>query len=573
MLSSPVRGSQLIFRKHTGLQIKSLQSIIIDSKLPMLKKIIRNSLGILSRLPVDGRVEPLLALLNKLVKNNVGSYSTNSMYGRAIAIEGLEDPIYYGLLASIAIDLRNRTGCHPWLLQVRSINGAVGVGLRARLKRSWLVTRLSNAQWTRAHKNLIQGVAYQSCSWQSPLSWARRLVASYEMHRQIQRDGNLAKLQINGVLVGDLVIDSYLRFKPAATINVADPFLRKILGQVLRDLELSQAWFEKEKPLIYLSSYTTYIEHGIPVRVALALDVPVRVFGSLMVFGKRLSIDEPFHTTSGSCYQQIAGRLSESSEELSLAKKMLDARLSGDIDQATYYMKQSAYAVRREDIPYDVSGSAVVFLHDFFDSPHVYADMVFDDFWQWVCCTIETFQEQNIKFFVKPHPNQVDCSVNVVLALQDRYPDLQILPTQITNRQLVNAGIKAGITVYGTVAHELAYMGVPVICCARHPHHTFDFCRTAKNIKTYQAMLKMPFESSLNLDEMRHQALQFYYAHNMHGSADEILLCQKFNEYFSVGADDNAVPTKLSTSLCALREGLAWTNFIESLVDDMEAVA
>ncbi len=537
----------------------------------LTKKLIRGLRRLASQLPPDPRLAPLLALRREQLPLAKEDVRPGSLVGRVVAVQGIEDPIFCGLLATLAVDLREAVGVQPWLLQVRSINGAIGTGVVARLARSWPIAALFNAQWRRANADVMAGVAYRSGGWQSPLSRWRGARAGRALQQRLQRQGGLADLRIHGILVGDLVIDSYLRFRPAATVDLADPFLAQLLTQMLRDVALAQAWFASARPALYLSTYSTYIDHGVAVRVALARGIPVRVFGNLVTFGKRLSINDPFHATNGGTYRDIAESLAEPVSALEQARELLEGRLGGKIDHATSYMRQSAYAPSSEPVPDGVRGAVVVFLHDFFDSPHVYADLVFDDFWQWICCTIQTLTEAGIPFFLKPHPNQIAASVAVLDQLRVQFPSVHLLSTRITNRQLAEAGVGAGITVYGTVGHELAYLGVPVICCARHPHHAFDFCRTAHSVAEYQAMLRQPFELPLSREQMRQQALQFYYAHNLHGTTEALSLRARFGELFKVGNDTSAPPEALAHSLEALRAEPAWALFVQELIQDMQA--
>lgn len=537
----------------------------------LTKKLIRGLRRLASRLPTDPRVVPLLELRRSRLPLAKVDVRLDLLAGRVLAVQGVEDPIFYGLLATLAGDLQAAVGVQPWLLQVRSINGAIGAGALTWLVRSWPVTALFNTQWRRANADVMAGVAYCSGGWQSPLARWRAARAGRALQQRLQQQGGLADLRIDGILVGDLVIDSYLRFRPAATVDLADPFLARLLTQMLRDVALAQDWFASARPALYLSSYSTYIEHGVAVRVALARGIPVRVFGNLVTFGKRLSVDDPFHATNGAAYRAIAESLAEPGPALARANELLAGRLGGKIDHATSYMRQSAYAPSGEPVPAEVRGAVVVFLHDFFDSPHIYADLVFDDFWQWICCTIQTLSEAGIPFFLKPHPNQIAASVAVLDHLRAQFPSVRLLSMRITNRQLVESGMGAGVTVYGTVGHELAYLGVPVICCARHPHHAFDFCRTAHSLEDYKGMLRQPFELPIDRDAMRHQALQFYYAHNLHGSAEVQALLARFGALFKVGNDDKASPDALARSLAALRAEPAWPVFVQDLIQDMRA--
>jgi len=108
-------------------------------------------------------------------------------------------------------------------------------------------------------------------------------------------------------------------------------------------------------------------------------------------------------------------------------------------------------------------------------------------------------------------------------------PEEHWLPININTKQLVSLGMICGITAYGTVAHELAYLGVHSICCARHPHHSFDFCKTASSKKEYELFLK-EYHAPISKVKMRKQALAFYYMHNLYGTSDDLNLRFKFLE-------------------------------------------
>jgi len=44
--------------------------------------------------------------------------------------------------------------------------------------------------------------------------------------------------------------------------------------------------------------------------------------------------------------------------------------------------------------------------------------------------------------------------------------------------------------MYGTVAHEMAWSGVPVVTCGDHPHIGFDFNQHAKTEKQLKALIQ-----------------------------------------------------------------------------------
>lgn len=534
----------------------------------MIKKIIRNFPRLIRLTPADNR---LPAIIRAISVNELSVHSKNKM---RIAVQGVEDPLFFGLFALLLADLRRGQEIIGDLLQIRSISGAVGVGVSAKQARSWLIARLFNDQWARVNRNLIGPVAYRS----QPIFWnlGRLKDRRYaqKLWGKMKMLGCPDQLYAQDIQIGDLVIDSYLRFRPSPRFDVHDPFVFTIIQQAVRDLTLAHKYFLTKKPDLYLSSYTTYIEHGIPVRVALKYKVPVRVYGNLIKFGKKISPESKFHTADTSQYKKIFYAYSsrEQRAALELAEINLNHRLSGGIDVATSYMKNSAYASSSEPVP-DVKGAVVIFLHDFYDSPHIYHDLVFIDFWAWICFTIEALSDAGIPFWIKPHPNQISLSEGVLVDLRQRFPLAQFLSSSITNARLVQAGILCGVTVYGTVAHELAYLGVSVIASARHPHSSFDFCRTAKTIEEYKQMLLSPDVLPATRAEMRQQSLAFYYMHNLSGTVEERELRAAYAILWNVCNAGKGTPEDVAGAIANLKGLPGWEMHLEEIRRDLKKLS
>jgi len=485
----------------------------------MLAKFVRFARRLFAALPGDRRAVAVRDALDSM------GGDAASPIGRGVVVQCVEDPLYVGVFGAVC---RRLLGARPAeLIVIRSISSAVGAGWLEWLERSTLMTVIRSSQWVRIFSSFANAVAYRSVSFSHPVGDLLDWWASGRLWRHIRGETDISGLQIRGIQVGDLVIDSYLRFKPSPRFDAADPFVRRLLWQAYRDARRSLHYFRFRKPSIYLTSYSTYIEHGIPVRAALSAGVDVRSFGNFVQFGKRLTRADWYHTPAAGHYRSVFESLDRQAERLERAEQQLRLRLSGGVDAATSYMRKSAYAAQAGPIP-EVAGAVVVFLHDFYDSPHIYSDLIFPDFWAWTCFTIETLRRSGQPFFLKPHPNQISLSGAVLDELRAKYPDLPMLTVGVTNVQLAEAGMLCGVTVYGTVAHELAYLGIPTIACARHPHHSFDFCRTATNIEQYREFLQSPGVYPLSREQMRHQALAFYYMHNLHGDAESLELRSKF---------------------------------------------
>lgn len=478
------------------------------------------SLGaLLRRWPDAPRVMGLLETLPRPLPPSAHHEATSHQ----VLVQCVGDPYFLGLFASCVAELSRRHPISTELFVLRSIDAATGVEPKSWLRRSFPYSGWFARQWIGTYRYLMGArVGYRSVSWSDPWGDLCALAQAWSVWRARPDASTLEALQAHGVQIGDLVIDTYLRFRPAPTLKSNDHFLLYVLWQAFRDASRASRYFQRRRPALYLTSFGTYVQHGIAARTALLHGTPVICFGNLQQLGKQLLPDDPFQTKNPLHYREHFLQRPDRDTVIEKARQQLETRLGGGIDAATAYMAKSAYVDDGSDPVPDVAGAVVVFLHDFFDSPHVYADLVFPDFWTWACCTIDTLLLCGRPFVVKPHPNQVAESVSVIERLQARYPTVRFIAPSIPNTRLVISGMKAAVTVYGTVVHELAYLGVPSIACARHPHVAFDFCATADSRLQYVELLGRAHDMSFaDPEAMRQQVLEFYAMHNLEGDHDE----------------------------------------------------
>ena len=486
-----------------------------------------------------------------------------------ITVQCVQDVHYLALFTHLTHALRQRTRLQAELFVPRSFEAGIGTGWKLALMRSFPLGRLQSDQWVRLYDVITTRVGYRSACLRRPLGDVVDAWRSWRLWRQLGTAHRLETVSIDGVHCGDLVIDSYLRFRPSPRVRLEDRFLWGVLWQAHRDVRRARHYFRSARPALHLTSYTTYVQHGIAARVALQEDVRVVSFANFQEFGKQLSIEDSFHTRNALHYQRDFARLVDPAPLLHEARRQLENRLSGGIDSATSYMAASAYRETTQAVP-DARGAVVIFLHDFYDSPHVYADLVFPDFWEWICFTIDTLSAAGIRFLVKPHPNQISLSDGVVDELLQRFPKLELVAPAVTNRQLVNAGMASAVTVYGTVAHEMAYLGVPSIACARHPHVAFDFCRTARNRADYAEFLRDATTMVADRTSLRNQALRFYVMHNLNLSTTQVALRDAHVAAWKVVHDPTSKVCDIARSFDAIAALEGFAEFTDSLLGGLQ---
>ena len=84
------------------------------------------------------------------------------------------------------------------------------------------------------------------------------------------------KYKINGVLVGDLFYDTFLRFKLKETIDINDQTFRIFLFEQLKIFYFWDNFFTKNKVKSLILSHTVY-SMAIPLRIAVKKNIPTYV--------------------------------------------------------------------------------------------------------------------------------------------------------------------------------------------------------------------------------------------------------------------------------------------------------
>ena len=124
---------------------------------------------------------------------------------------------------------------------------------------------------------------------------------------------------------------------------------------------------------------------------------------------------------------------------------------------------------------------------------------------------------------MKPHPNQLPESREVVASLQKQYPGVLWLPPSLSNRTIFASGIRCGVSVYGTILHELAYHGIAALAAGDHPHTDFHIAITPASVEEYTRLLLNYRELNL-APNVQDEVLAFYYMHNLHNMEGLALL-------------------------------------------------
>jgi hypothetical protein len=358
------------------------------------------------------------------------------------------------------------------------------------------------------------GLNWNWWRWDSPgLIWT-----AVRTFRTLNTKEDVLALQIERVPVGTLIYDTYLRRYRQETLPLKSWGLLWILVQAQVIARRTRQYFSMHEVVSLFPGDVAYLYSGIVARTAIlqgiptysVVESPCRLQPMDLSFYRRV----PFWH-----YRERFAALSP--EEQGVAKiqaaKLIEARLGGNTDESMAYMRESAFAEQSDDkraLMHTDRPKILVLLHDFFDSPHIYRHMLFADFWEWICFTLEHASRTDFEWYVKPHPNGLPGNDRIVNRLKARFPRIHFIDPKTSNRQLIDEGLAAVFSVYGSAGHEFPYLGIPVVMAGDNPHIAYDFTFTPKTQEEYRRLIHQAGEiiCAAEPDQLR----EFYYMHYCH---------------------------------------------------------
>ncbi len=347
----------------------------------------------------------------------------------------------------------------------------------------------------------------------TPIVFFKTLVIFSKLIKDFSSGKKVADLQFAQINIGLDVYESFLR-RGNPTVNPYSRDLYRELWRAVKELLFFEPLFSKRRITALLVSHDSYVGPGLLARIAYKYQVPVILLnpfeinitnGNFQLYERFIRYRDYFAS------QTLRWR----SEMFKASEIDLQKRISGVLGVGTMnYQVKSAFtsqliASQIEDSP---DRKIVVLCHDFFDNPHAYARMLFDDFIEWLTFIAETCEEESIQCYLKLHRDFSDIELQVVREFQEKYPFIKVLDPEVSYHQLFAEGIRFVTTCYGSAGHELPLLGFTVVNASYNPHVSYDFNHHAKSIDEYRKMLIDQVPITLN-DSRKNQIYEFYAVH------------------------------------------------------------
>jgi len=345
----------------------------------------------------------------------------------------------------------------------------------------------------------------------------------------------LFNLHIDGIWVGLDLYESILR-SGTATVNMDSYKARFTIYHGLRHFIFFYDLIQSGRVKAVAPSHDCYATVGLLAKVAQRFGVPVfyanpmtimRSFKPHDLYQKYLNYPEIF--ASLPTEEQVKVKKS--------AKDALAKRVGGSAGVNMFYSTKSAFTSNK--LPRQTTASSklkiIVATHCFYDNPHAYGKMTFRDFYQWLEFLGEISRKTDYEWYLKTHPDYRAGTLEILHEFMLKHPKFKLVDSNTTFHQLKEEGVSIALTAYGSIGHELPFLGYHVINASYNPHSRYKFNINCKSREEYEDVL-------MNLDALPpikdiEKIYEFYATHHYLTESDNLLF-ESLSDYFTFADGD-----------------------------------
>jgi hypothetical protein len=310
---------------------------------------------------------------------------------------------------------------------------------------------------------------------------------------KIKNNSDILKIELDNVIIGDLIYDSYIRYRSEPTVNISDlAFLRKILHQAIITFNLLNYLCRRFNISNCFTVYCVYLQFGIPVRFFLNNKINVYSWPSFSNNLRKIDPNYPFGENVKNFKKQFSV-FKNKKKKIKLAKFELSKKFKNNLDASIkLYPSKNFKRLRDEKILNNLNG--VVFLQCFYDAPHYYGvDCIFNDHYLWTIYTLDLINKHNLKIAIKTHPFALEASKKIYEKLKYKYRSLIWFPDEISNIEIIkNKNINFFISNQGSILYEASYFGKTAISAGVNRTSSYNFSYNPKKLKDYKNLILNP---------------------------------------------------------------------------------
>ena len=320
----------------------------------------------------------------------------------------------------------------------------------------------------------------------------------------------LLDVSIQGIRVGHLIYDSYMRWSARGTVSSLDQELSVHIALAYEYFDFYSRLFELHDVASIVIGHTAYVRFGILLRLALSRGIPVyvRTFNrpvAITRYGNLRDGDTDPVRYAGEIFDRHYSQIND--EALSAARDYMRRRTSQT--NAPSHLENIASAhgtdrilLNREELHAHLGLSpsrptAAIMAHVLTDSPHRMNWSLYADYYQWLLGTLETIKDlPEVNWIVRLHPDRSyygETGDNDLCRVAlDRYcaqySHIFDLDDSYATGSLFG-NVDVAVTVDGTAGFEFPAMGIPCIIAGEARYSGNGFTIEPQSIAAYQAAL------------------------------------------------------------------------------------
>ena len=332
------------------------------------------------------------------------------------------------------------------------------------------------------------------------------------IYNSIHNKNDIIKIKLYGIIIGDLLNDSYIKYFKTYTVD----YKSKKFYNYLRDfIYLFFYWKDyidknREKIKCIIGCHAVYA-YGLPLRIAIFNGIRVICIINGQVFN--LTKKRPFANSEYLDFKKKFKLIAPKEKKLGLlkAKKSLIDRFKGRTGlkiNDLFFPKSSfnpKYKSKKKVLNSNKNIKVLIAAHEVHDAATPLGPNFFSDFYEWMLFLMKISKLTNYDWYLKNHPTQEklkliqnqQITMNITSLLLKKFPNIRSIDPNIPHNQLIREGIDFVLTVRGTVAIEYAYAGIPVLIATKSNFtRPYTFNKHFKNKDDYKKQL-------LNLDKFK----------------------------------------------------------------------
>ena len=338
-------------------------------------------------------------------------------------------------------------------------------------------------------------------------------------------------LEIDGVWIGDLVYDTYLKRYSLPTIDTSSRLFQGFLLESIESFVFWKDYLNKNDVRAISVSHCVY-NLALPLRIGVHRGIDV--FQINVTTAYRLDSSNLFAYTDFFNFRERFAELPQDVRKigLNIAEQRILKRFSGEVGVDMPYSTQSAYGNRLHDRLLRESSKKKILIaaHCFFDSPHSYGKNLFTDFYEWLEFLGEISEQTDYNWYIKTHPDYLPGTKKVIDDFVNRFPKFILLPSLASHLQIIDEGIDVALTCYGTIGFEYAALGLPVTNASmNNPHIAYNFNVHARDIDHYRELLLNLNELELDIDKK--EVYEYYFMKNIFNTDN--LFFEDYNDFIN----------------------------------------